>query len=63
MQLKKGEPLKSDSNIPKNFVIVCFNKTPFKNYENAFYFILKALFALKIFQFSSLYFDHVEETA
>ena len=40
-------PLKSDAHLPKNF----------KNYEkmmkNAFYFILKALFVLKIFKFLS----------
>ena len=34
---------------------------PFKN--NAFYFILKTLFVLKIFKFLSYLFDHVEKTA
>ena len=31
--------------------------------ENAFYFILKALFVLKIFKSLSWHFGHVEETA
>ena len=36
---------------------------PFKNYEKCFYFILKAFFVLKIFQFLSWRFGHVEQTA
>ena len=31
--------------------------------KNVFYFILKALFVLKIFKFLSWLFGHVEETA
>ena len=31
--------------------------------KNAFYFILKALFVLKIFKFLTGLFDHVEKTA
>ena len=31
--------------------------------ENAFYFILKALFVLKIFKFWSWLFGHIEKTA
>ena len=34
-----------------------------KMMKNAFYFILKALFVLKIFKFLSWHFDHVQETA
>ena len=34
---------------------------PFKN--NAFYFILKTLFVLKMFKFLSYRFGHVEKTA
>ena len=30
---------------------ICFNESPLKIIENAFYFILKTLFALKIFKF------------
>ena len=32
-------------------VFICFNDSPSKMMENAFYFILKALFVLKIFNF------------
>ena len=45
--------LKSDSYLPKNFIIICFNDSPSKMMKNAFYFILKALFVLKIFKFLS----------
>ena len=45
--------LKSDSHLPKNFIIICFNDSPSKMMKNAFYFILKALFVLKIFKFLS----------
>ena len=44
----------------KNF---CFNDSPSKLMKNAFYFILKALFVLKIFKFLSWLFGHVEKTA
>ena len=30
---------------------ICFNKNPLKMMKNAFYFMLKALFILKIFKF------------
>ena len=35
----------------KNY-FVCFDESPLKMMKNAFYLILKALFVLKIFQFS-----------
>ena len=54
--------LKSDSHFPKIFLIY-FNEIPLKMMKNAFYFILKALFVLKIFKFLSWHFGHVEETA
>ena len=38
------------------------NWKPWKNMKNAFYFILKALFLLKIFKFLSWVFGHVEKT-
>ena len=31
--------------------VICFTEIPFKIMKNAFYFILKALFVLKIFMF------------
>ena len=44
--------LKSDFHFPKKFFI-CFNGSPSIMMENAFYFIVKALFVLKIFTFLS----------
>ena len=45
--------LKSGSHLPKIFIIICFNDSPSKMMKNAFYFILKVLFVLKIFKFLS----------
>ena len=43
--------LKSDSHLPKNFALfTLFNERPLKTMKNAFYFILKSLFVLKIFK-------------
>ena len=39
--------------IPQTFLFICFNENPLKIMKNAFYFILKALFVLKIFEFLS----------
>ena len=47
----------------KKFFINCFNDSSSKSMENAFYFILKALFVLKIFKILSCPFGHVEKTA
>ena len=55
--------LKSGSHLPKKFLFICFNENPLKKMKNAFEFILKALFVLKIFKFLSRHFGHVEETA
>ena len=41
----------------------CFIESPLKVMGNAFYFILKALFILKIFKFLSRLFGHVGKTA
>ena len=41
---------------------ICFNDSPSKMMKNAFYFILKALFVLKIFRFLSWPFGHVGKT-
>ena len=40
---------------------ICFNESLLKVMKNAFYFILKALFAHKIFKFLSWLFGHVEK--
>ena len=42
--------------------ILCFIESPLKVMRNTFYFILKALFVLKIFKFLSWLFGHVEKT-
>ena len=47
----------------KNFFLICFNDSPSKMMKNAFYFILKALFVLKIFKFLSWIFVHLDKTA
>ena len=47
----------------KKICFVCFNEGPFKTMKNAFYFIWKALFILKVFKFLSWLFGHVEKTA
>ena len=36
---------------PSNTFFVCFNESPLKMMKNAFYFILKALFVLKLCKF------------
>ena len=42
--------------------IVCFKESPLKMMKNAFYFILKFLFVLKILKSLSCPFAHVEKT-
>ena len=42
---------------------ICFNESPLKMMKNAFHFILKVLFVLKIFTFLCWLFGHVEKTA
>ena len=39
----------------------CFNKRSFKMMKNTFYFTLKVLFILKIFNCFSWFFDHAEK--
>ena len=70
----KGYFLEVDVEYPKNLfkaglapskkiLFICFNKSPLKMTKNVFYFILKALFVLRIFKFLCWHFGHVEETA
>ena len=42
--------------------VICLIESPLKMIKNVFYFILKALFLLKIFKFLSRLFGHVEKT-
>ena len=46
---------------PSKKVLFCVSDSPSKMMKNDFYFILKALFVLKIFKFLSLLFGHVEK--
>ena len=46
----------------KIFGFFCFSESPLKLMKKIFYFILKALFVLKIFKFLSWLFGHVEKT-
>ena len=43
--------LKSDCHYPKKKNYICFKDSPSKITKNAFYFILKSLFVLKICKF------------
>ena len=47
----------------KKICVICLIESPLEMMKNAFYFILKALFVLKIFKFLSRLFDHVGKTA
>ena len=47
------DDLKTDSHHPNKIMFICFNESPLKIMKTAFYFILKALFVLKIFFFWS----------
>ena len=48
---------------PSKKKIIYFIDSPSKMMQNAFYFILKAPFVLKLFKFFSWLFGHVEKTA
>ena len=43
----------------KKICVICLIESPLKMMKNAFYFILKAIFILKIFKFLSQLFGHV----
>ena len=45
-----GALLKLDSQLLNKIIFVCFNESPLKMMENAFYFIIKALSVLKVFK-------------
>ena len=47
----------------KRKLFISFNERPLKMMKTAFYFILKPLLVLKIYQSFSQLFDHVEKTA
>ena len=47
----------------KKICVICLIESPLKMMKNVFYFILKALFVLKIFKFLSRLFSHAGKTA
>ena len=47
----------------KKICVICLIESPLKMMKNAFYFILKAPFVLKLFKFLSRLFGHVGKTA
>ena len=47
----------------KKKIFICFNESPLKIMKKAFYFVLKALFILKIFKLLSWLSGHVEKIA
>ena len=51
--------LRSNSPLPQKFVLIASLKNPSKTDKKIFYFILKALFVLKIFKFLSWLFGHL----
>ena len=59
----RGSIFKAGLSPSKKNLFICFNDSPLKMMKNAFYFILKALFVLKIFKLLSWVFGHVEKTA
>ena len=59
----KGQWFKVGLSNSKKNCVICFIEGPVTMMKNAFYFILKALFVLKVFKFSSWLFGHVEEKA
>ena len=52
------EDLKSGYHLPKKNCFICSKESPLKIKKNDFYFILKALFVLKIFKFSRYFCVH-----
>ena len=51
------------SHLPNKIIFICFNENPLKMMKNAFYFIVKAFFVLKIFNFLFWLFGHVKSSA
>ena len=48
-----GDVFKIGLSPSKKIIFLCFNESPLKIMKNAFYFISKVLFVLKIFKFLS----------
>ena len=63
LSMSDFDHLKQGSHLTKEVLFICFNENPLKMMKNTFYFILKALLVLKIFNFFFWLFGHVEEMA
>ena len=59
MVQEKKDNLKSGLSPSKKNCVICLTESPLKMMKNAFYFILNALFVLKIFKFLSQHFGHI----
>ena len=55
--------MKVGLSLSKKMCVICLTESPLKMMKNAFYFILKALFVVKIFKFLSRIFGHLGKTA
>ena len=61
LHVSSEHSLKVGRSPSKKNCVICLIESSLKMMKNAFYFILKALFVLKIFKFLSRLFDHVEK--
>ena len=57
-----SEDIKVGLSPSKKICLISLIESPLKLIKNAFYFILKAIFVLKIFKFLSWLFGHAEKT-
>ena len=57
------EIVKVGLSTPEKTCVICLIESPLEMMKNAFYFILKAFFVLKIFKFLSRPFGHVGRKA
>ena len=53
IKILKPKKFKVGLSPSKKFIFIYFNESPLKMMKNGFYFILRALFVLKIFNFLS----------
>ena len=63
VDMNKLSKLKVGLSPSKKICVICLIESPLKMMKNAFYFILEALFVLKLFKFLSRLFGHVGKTA
>ena len=61
MVTKRSHILKVGLSPSNKIIFICFNESPLKMMRNTFYFIVKTLFVLKITEFLSWLFGHVEK--